>query len=181
MPSARHLQRLAAPTDNQAHSDPEALAVIFGFFKGSKGKRPYPRITPEMIQPAGEPLSTADAKAVFKSYMVRIRFLDEREVSEHVGYLTDEIKQTEAALKDDLDEPKRQLAEARASLKALQKRLAAAKTKDETATLEAEIEEAEFEVQAQTQGMEEAAKALAAFKADKRQFIVDYINQQLED
>lgn len=181
MPSARHLQSLAAPADNHANSDPEALAVIFGFFKGSKAKRSYPRITPEMIQPTGDPLNTSDAKAVFKSYMVQIGFLDEKEVSEHVGYLADEIRQTETALKDDVDEPKLQLAEARASLKSLQKRLAAAKTEEEKAPLEAEIEEAEFEVQAQTQGVEEAAKALAAFKADKRQFIVDYINQQLQD
>lgn len=156
--------------------------MIFGLFnKNPKGKRSYPRITPEMIQPVGEPLSTTDAKAVFKSYMVRIGFLDRHEVSEHVGYLADEIKGMEAALKDDVAEPKRELARARADLAKLQKRLAAAETDDERASLQEDIDGAEFEVQAQTQELADAEKALAAFKADKRQFVVDYINQQLKD
>jgi hypothetical protein len=158
--------------------------MIFGLFKKSPAPPPQPQnpppLTTEMIQPVGQPLSLTDAKAVFRAYTLRVGVLDKDEVALHVGHMVDEIKSHEEALKEDAQQFKEAIREAASEVKDAKRELSKAKSEQEKADAQSDLDEAEFNLQAATQDFEEAAKALADFKADKREFVIKYVNQQFQ-
>ncbi len=148
--------------------------MIFGFSKK------YRRVSPDMIQPIGEPLTTNDAKAVYRSYMLQIRFHNEKDVAEHVRGLGEEIREMEQAYREDVKNLKDEISQTRSLLKDARRDLAAADTDDDKVSAQEHIESAESELEVLARDLDEAEAKYAAFKADKRQFVVDYINRELE-
>ncbi len=156
--------------------------MIFGLFKKAPPPPPQkPRpLTTDMIQPVGQPLTLTDAKAVFRAYTLQVGVLEKDEVALHVGYMVDEIKSHEESLKEDAQQFKEAMREAADEVKEAKRELAKAKSEQEKADSQSDLEEAEFNLQAAKQDFEEAAQALAAFKADKREFLIEYVNQQFQ-
>ena len=158
------------------------LAVIgFLFFKFSGTAKPktYPILTPDMFQPADLKITTAEAKRLFKQYIGQICYLEKDEITEHAGYLADEIHGQEEALREDVASAKESIKSSTGRINTLKKTLA--KCTDETRKEEIleEIEAEEFEIESATQDLAETQQALDAFKQDKREFLIGYINDQV--
>lgn len=149
---------------------------MFGLF-GKKKK--YPLLKPEMIEPIDQPISTTDAKMIFKKYMKDIGYLEKDELSEHASYLGDEIKEMEQCHKEDIKDSKEEIKEAKAKVKELQKKLTSCKSEEEKEEIEEEIDDAKSEIEMAQEQIEESTKELEEFKKDKRQFLVEYINNQI--
>lgn len=159
--------------------------MFFDLFK----KKTPPILKPEMLQPTDVPIATAEAKRIFKEWMVRIGHLankdrlDKMELSEHVGYFVEEMKEHEQMLKDDFADTKAQVAEEikelKTDLKILKNNLAKCADPAEKQSLEDEIAHSEKAIEMVTREWSSEADALEKFKADKRAFLVDYINTQV--
>lgn len=143
-------------------------------------KKTYPLITPEMIQPIDEPVSTTDAKSIFKSYMSQIGYLEKGELSEHARYFGEEIKERQDAYKEDIQDCKDTIKEQKEKVRDLKKRLANC-SDDEKENVENEIEDAEEEILYEEKQIEELTTELNEFKKDKRKFLVEYINNQISN
>jgi Skp family chaperone for outer membrane proteins len=105
------------------------------------------------------------------------------ELADHVGYFVEEMKQHEQALKDDLADAKSQMAEEikdlKVDLKDQKKALAKATADTERQSIERDIAEIEKEIQLAVENVPNEVELLERFKADKREFLVDYINTQV--
>ena len=149
---------------------------MFGLFGK---KKTYPLLTADKIEPVNEPISTADAKKLFKSYMKDIGYLERDELSEHAGYLGEEIKDMEQCHRDDIKDSKDEIKEAKAQIKILKKNLGSCKTGNEKEEIEAELEDLNDEIEMAQEQVDKTTQELAEFKRDKRQFLVEYINNQI--
>ncbi len=141
-------------------------------------RKKYPIYTIRMIAPAGEPITTADAKTLFKQHMLEIGYLDKDQLSEHVGYLTAELKRQECCLKDEINNTKEEIQEAKGELADLQNKLVSCST-DEKEEIVGGIELLAGELAIATEELEQYASRLAEFNKDKRAFLVDYMNTLL--
>jgi septal ring factor EnvC (AmiA/AmiB activator) len=158
------------------------------FFDLFKKKEP-PILKPEMLQPADAPISTADAKRILKEWMVKIGHLsnkdklDKMELTDHVGYFVEEMKQHEESLKFDIDDEKESVAESikeeKEEIRDLRKELAKCNDPAEKGNIEAQIADCERSIASYQESLAERVKALADFKADRRAFLVEYINTQV--
>jgi chromosome segregation ATPase len=158
------------------------------FFDLFKKKEP-PILKPEMLQPVDAPISTAEAKRIFKDWMVKIGHfsnkdkLDKMELSEHVGYFVEEMKQHEEALKFDIDDEKESVAESireeKEEIRDLKKELAKCKDQTERENIDEQIAHCERAITNYQESLAVRVKELADFKADRRPFLVDYINTQV--
>ena len=144
----------------------------------------YPLFKPEMIEPPDAKITTAIAKKVFRLYVTQTKALYREEVSEHVGYLVDEIKQHEEMLKDEVRSAResfgQEVAELRREVSGIKRKLEKAASLDVKEELQADLAAAEEELQMINKYIVKAETELQAFKEDKRQFIVDYINRQFQ-
>lgn len=153
------------------------LDLIFG-----KSKPKYPRVTNEMLQPVDATLSTTDAKRILKEFYRQIGYCeDASDARMEAESLADSIRYHEENLRSEFEmikeEYDRDLAEWKSELQDL---------KDGLKTAEpAEREEAKEEIALHNQYKPDeshslrAKKALADFKADKRAYLIAYINEQL--
>lgn len=158
------------------------------FFDLFKKKEP-PILKPEMLQPVDAPISTAEAKRIFKEWMLKIGHLsikdklDKMELSDHVGYFVEELKQHEESLKLDIDDEKESVAdsvkEEKEEIRDLKKELAKCKEQAERQHIEEEIAHCERAIANYQDSLAARVKELADFKADRRAFLVDYINTQV--
>ena len=159
--------------------------MIFGLFK----KKAPPILRAEMLQPVDAPISAAQAKTLFKDWMVRIGHLsdkdklDKAELNDHVVYLTDEIRDREVQLKGDADSAKAELAEEvkdlKDDLKELRSDIAKEKDQSEKVRLQGEVKEIEAAIADLNQKEIPEVLALEKFRTDKREFLVNYINTQV--
>lgn len=117
--------------------------------------RQYPLLTNEMVQPIGNKITTQEAKRLYREFMVEIGYLERDEVALAIESLTEAIKDETAFLQEEYTNAIEDLKEAR---------------KHDTA---GEVEWAEREVQ-------KTKERLAAFKADKRAWLIDYINMETQ-
>ncbi|ABA90286.1 hypothetical protein Pcar_3051 [Syntrophotalea carbinolica DSM 2380] len=147
---------------------------MFGFFK-----KKYPLLKNEMITPVGEPVNTSEAKRIFKQFMKEIGYLEKDELTEHAGYLSEEIKDHEQGLREECLDKKEEIAEAKRLLKELKSNLKKAEG-EEKEDIECEIEDIEDDLEDFVKELEQAAEALAKFKKDKREFLIEYINNQTQ-
>lgn len=150
---------------------------------GSK-KKTYPVLASEMLQPVENKIGTTEAKRIYREWMLKIGYLDKQEVGDHVGYLADDIRSTEEYLKEEVErwkaESKDEAAELKQEIKELKARIKACKDSTEKTTLEEELADAQEDLASSNESfLIEAQQALAAFKADKREFLIDYINSQV--
>jgi len=158
------------------------------FFDLFKKKEP-PILKPEMLQPVDAPISTAEAKRIFKEWMVKIGHLsnkdklDKMELSDHVGYFVEDMKQHEEALKFDIDDEKESVAESikeeKEEIRVLKKELAKCKDQAERENIEGQVAHCERAIANYQESLAMRVKELADFKADRRAFLVEYINTQV--
>jgi hypothetical protein len=155
------------------------LEWLFG-----KREKTYPILKSEMFQPIDNKIGTAEAKKLFREWMLKIGYLEKDEVGDHVGYFADEIREEEDFLKSEVtrfkDELKDDVAQAKQDLKELKQQLKNCKTPEERAQLEQDIADLENEAaNPDNSFLIEAQQALDAFKADKRGFLINAINTQV--
>jgi hypothetical protein len=150
------------------------METMFGLFKKS-----YPVLTPEMFSPADKPISTADAKRLFKQYMKDIGFLDREELSDHANYLGDEIKQDGEYLKGDWLEKKSEVSRITTRLKDITKKVSSCADPKKKELIEGEITDLNEDLDFATKELQIATEAYTAFKNDKRSYLIDYINRQV--
>lgn len=147
---------------------------MFGLFKKS-----YPVLTPEMFSPSDKPISTADAKKLFKQYMKNIGFLAREELSDHANYLGDEIKQDEEYLKGEWSEKKAEVSRITTRLKEIKKKLPSCADPTKKELIEGEIEDLNEELEFASKELQKATEEYTALKNDKRSYLIDYINRQV--
>lgn len=159
-----------------------------GFLDALFGSKPktYPVLRADMLQPVDNKITTQEAKRIFKEWMLKIGYLDKQEVGDHVGYFADEMREHEQGLREDVQQAKADLAEeiklVKEDIKGLKAQLKSCKP-EEKPGLEAELEDSEKELLELTskpyEDLVRAEKALEDFKADMRDMLVKYINQQV--
>ena len=145
----------------------------------------YPVLTAEMFNPSDAKISFADAKKLFRKYMLQIGYLDKQEVGDHVAGFADEVRQHEQYLKDELagmqSDPdlNYDVAEHKRVLKALRRDIEKCVDAQEKASLESQLAHWEAELHDIVHDREQAVAALRSFQDDKRAFMIDYINEQV--
>lgn len=158
------------------------------FFDLFKKKEP-PILKPEMLQPVDAPISTAEAKKIFKEWMVKIGRLsdkdklDKMELSHHVGYLVEDMKQHEEALRLDIDDEKESVAESikdeKEEIQDLKKELTKCRDQADKEGIEGQIVRCERAIATYQESLAVRVQKLADFKADRRAFLIDYINTRV--
>ena len=152
--------------------------IVYKACATSKPK-PYPILTPDMFKPADLKITTTEAKRLFKQYMKDIGYLNKDELTEHAGYLSDDIHSIEEDLRSDMNAAKETIKDSTGSINTLKKELAKCTDTARKEEILDDIEDAEFDVESSAQDLAEAQKALDAFKQDKRTFLIGYINDQV--
>lgn len=150
---------------------------MFGLFRR---KKTYPKLAPDSLTPVDAKISTAEAKKLYRRIMTDFGFYEDREeLAEGVEFLADEMRSHTEGLQAERDEHKQAIADLKREIAELKKNMKALEGEAlENAQAEVEVLEEDL-VDAKTE-LEEAIKALADFKADKRAFLVDYINQETQ-
>lgn len=143
----------------------------------------FPVMTMEMISSDGKPVDAATAVKLYKQFMLQTGYLDKQELAEHAEYFAQEVKDHGQSLADDVAHEKQARDEAVTGLKAeiaeLKKRRAAASSEPERTELADELTDLEAEIAAGAIDLDEAREAAKAFRTDKRQFLIDHINQEI--
>lgn len=155
-----------------------------GFFDFlfSPPKPKHPRVTNEMLQPVDATISAADAKRILKSLYLKIGYCaDKAEANLEAEMLADDMRYHEEDLSNEYDflkeEYQQELADWQEELGALKEDLKDAAPEDKAGAKE------EIAAHQQYKPSDEAARkakqALATFKADKRAYLIAYINTAL--
>lgn len=102
------------------------------------------------------------------------------ELSDHVGYFVEEMKQHEESLKFDIDDEKESVGESiKEEIRDLKKELAKCIDPAERENIEAQIADREHAIANCQESLADRFKVLVDFKADRRAFLVEYINTQV--
>lgn len=151
--------------------------------RGFPEKSRYPIITPETFAPLGVPISTTDAKKLYKQVMQIIGFVEKGDMADSVRYLAEAMKQREDELKDEYTDEKNFVLEEiqfdKECIQELKADLKAAKTDDERTAIAIEISELEENIAQAQKRISEGKAAFDAFKTDKRAFLVEYMNCEI--
>ncbi|MFZ6006862.1 MAG: hypothetical protein ACOYU2_04300 [Nitrospirota bacterium] len=159
----------------------------FLFGKSEPKEKIMPVLKPENLQPADAPISTTEAKRIFREWMLKIGYLDKEEVADHVKYFADEIKEQDENFKIYIDEEKDDIEgsidEEKAEIKSLKEELKGCKDPQEKEEILDAIKDCEANIADYKADLADRIAALkekqAAFKADKREFLINYINTQV--
>ena len=146
---------------------------MFGFFKKKKIL-----LKDEMITPLGQPISTADAKRIFKTFMKETGYLDKDELSLHADYLSDEIRDHADYLKGCAQDANQDVSEAKKQLKTLRSKIKSV-SDDSKQDIENEIANLEDDLVIFEEDKKNASEELADFKKDKKLFLIEYVNRQV--
>ena len=128
-------------------------------------------------QSNGEPITAAQAVKLFKAFALQSGYLDKDELIEHAAYFSDEMKSHGEFLEADANEA---ISSIKDQLKELKARRKGETDKETKESLDSEIESAQEDLLSELDFRKNAIAALAAFKTDKRQFLIDYTNQQTQ-
>lgn len=155
---------------------------MFDFLFKPKVKT-YPIIKPETFTPPDAPISTADAKKLYKQVMQIIGFVDKGCMADYVRYLAEAMKEEEDYLREELNKERDFIHEEiqfdRDCLRDLKSSLRAANTDDERAAIALEISEHEESISQAQKRINEEKALFDAFRADKRAFLVEYMNREI--
>lgn len=143
-----------------------------------------PVLKPENIEPRDATLSTADAKKVFRQFMLQTNFLAKEELADHTKWFVDELREHEAFLKEELARIRDDLGpcieDVKVDIQDLRRDLRKETDPAARAELQAELEDAKRELTEQSELLKKAKEKYRAVKEDKRAFLVDYINRQTQ-
>jgi chromosome segregation ATPase len=148
---------------------------MFGLFNKKKS---YPQMTYEMITP-DQPINSSDAKRLYKDFMFQIGRLDKDELSMHAEYLSDEIKETTENYKIDISEFQDEIKDLKSEINELKNKLKSCPSNDEKETIQDEIGYIEEDIRYNEDEILKIKNEFSDFKADKRKFLINYINSEL--
>ena len=136
-----------------------------------------------MFQPADKKITTAEVKRIYKQYMKETGYLKKDDIAWQADAMVSDIHDHEEYLKANLDQEKDNYQEGIRALKddlqELKRDLAKCTDAVGRAELEDDIEVTTEDLNRDESQIENASKALAAFKEDKREFLINYINNQI--
>lgn len=141
----------------------------------------FPVIAFDNITPVGQAITSAQAVKLFRLWMLATGYLDKQELPDWARSFSEDMKSHGESLVYDVLHEKQQLKAGEAlectlEIRALKRRLEKIKTASKRAEIEAEIAECEAAYFEEAKYLRKAEVALKEFRADKRQFTVDYIN-----
>lgn len=141
----------------------------------------FPVMTLDNITPVGQAITSAQATKIFRLYMLQTGYLDKQELPDWARSFSEDMKSHGKSLVYDVLHEKRQLKAGEAlectlEIRALKRRLEKNNTACKRAEIQNEIEECEVAYFEEAKYLRKAEVALKEFRADKRQFTVDYIN-----
>lgn len=134
-------------------------------------------MTMETIDSDGKPVSTATAIKLYKEFMLAIGYLEKDELSHHAEYFADAIKEQLECLTEDA---KGDLIGIKERIKDAKERLKGALTASQKEEIIEEIKSHEDDLNFEVQDLNDRKAELAAFKLDKRIFLIDYVNQETQ-
>ena len=141
-------------------------------------------IRADHITPTDAKINLAAAKKVFRQWMLLTGQLDEIELPDHIMYLVEAIKEEEFFLKGELESAKEEIGEELSEIRTRIRKIERALQKESDAArrsaLQLDLEIATGERDELLEHVEERRTAYLSFKEDKRQFLVEYINQQTQ-
>jgi hypothetical protein len=142
----------------------------------------FPVMTLDNITPNGQAITSAQAVKVFRLYMLTISFLDKQELPDWARYFAEDMKRHGQELANDVVEERRKFKEyseliGASEIRALKKQLSKTNDNVKRDAIELEIAGYQSEIDEEEKYLRKAQLALQAFRADKRQFVVDYINE----
>ena len=141
------------------------VAAYVFLHDGDQAKRD--RIAPLTVDKfPPEPIDLTTAKQIYRTYMLSTGLYDKEDVSEGARMFSEEVKEEIRMLKEEISEQKSNVAETRSQLKK-------ETDPDEIESMKDEIEDYESEV-------ERASSELAQLNADKKHFLIDYINREIQ-
>lgn len=154
------------------------LDFIFG-----NTKPKYPIVTNDMVQPADVPITTAAAKRALKTFLREIGYCDgATEANMEANCFADDVNQHEEKLKWEVEQAEADyrgnIAYWNEELDLIKDGLDDADTPTERAEIKEEIDTHKASKPADAE-LVEAKKRLADFRADKRAFLISYLNEQL--
>lgn len=141
----------------------------------------FPVMTLDNITPKGQAITSAQAVKVFRLYMLAVGYLDKQELPDWARYFSEDMKLHGIELVDRVKEEKRKVKEysefiGASEIRVLKRQLLKTNDNLKRDAIEREIEEYQSEMHEEEKYLHQAQVALQAFRADKRQFVVDYIN-----
>ena len=129
-------------------------------------------------------MSTADAKKIFRQFMLQTNFLAKEEIADHTRWFVEELREHEAFLKEELGRVRDDfgpcIEDTNVDIQDLQRDLRKETDPVARAELQAELEDAKRELVEQSQFVKKVEEEYRALKDDKRAFLVDYINRQTQ-
>ena len=150
---------------------------MFGLFR----KKSYPLLKNEMITPIDHPITTTEAKKLYKSYMKDIGFLEKDELSENAAYFGEEIRDMEQTYKEDIKESKETIKEAKVTIKEIKQQLKSCDSEELKVDLQDQLENLQDEIDWEVEQIEKLEMELNEFKKDKRAFLIEYVNNQISN
>ena len=141
----------------------------------------FPVMTFDNITPNGRGITSAQAVKIFRLYMLAIGYLDKQELPDWARYFAEDMKLYGRELVDRVEEEKRKFKEyseliGAPEIRVLKRQLQKTNDNVKRDAIEREIEDYESDIRYEEKHLYRAQAALQAFRADKRQFVVDYIN-----
>ena len=148
---------------------------MFGFSK----PKTFPRLTPEMIQPPGHTPNPTEAKKLYTEFMAAIGFHSKQELALHSRYFIEDLKEHERRLREEIADTKSDIKDAKTNLKECRTELKAAQTDKEREWAEDAIARAEAKLTELEISLANGLSNHEEFKADKRPFLVAYVNREI--
>lgn len=141
----------------------------------------FPVMTLDNITPNGQAITSAQAVKVFRLYMLAVGYLDKQELPDWARYFAEDMKRHGRELAGDVVEEKRKFKEyseliGAPEIRALKRQIPKTNDNVKRDAIELEIAGYQSEIDEEEKYLRKAQAALQAFRADKRQFVVDYIN-----
>ncbi len=124
-----------------------------------------------------DPINLTAAKKIYRQYILSTGLYDKEDVAEGARMLGEEIKCELDMLKDEITEQKNNIRETQAQIKTIK---AEQKTTSDETDAQEEIEELKGEIADYKEDLELASKQYTALKADKKTFLIDYINKEIQ-
>ncbi|MDP2678007.1 MAG: hypothetical protein Q8O85_04680 [Rhodoferax sp.] len=141
----------------------------------------FPIMTLDNITPNGQAITSVQAVKVFRLYMLAVGYLDKQELPDWGRYFAEDMKFHGLELVDRVEEEKRKLKEyseliGAPEIRVLKRQLLKTNDNVKRDAIEREIDDYESDIREEEKYLRKAQVALQAFRTDKRQFVVDYIN-----
>jgi hypothetical protein len=167
-----HTRRIGGPQRQQ-----QRRTMIFGFFRR---KPRFPILTTEMIQPLDKIITATEAKQLYRSFVKQIGFSTDRDdIADGARMLGEMIKDHADTFREEYKDAVDGIKNAKAQLIELRQRLTTC-AEAEREDIAWEIEDNESDIVKYEKDIEKLKIEEAAFKRDKRTFLIEYINREVQ-